>query len=513
MILAALAGGVLNLAFPPLQWWWAAILAVAVLHLSFVQQKAGRTFLLGTVFGLAFFLPLLWWSTISVGNYIPWLALSIAQALVLGLYGLLRSGAIRGGWFTLGYSGVIDALGSAVLFVALEAVRSRAPFGGFAWGLLGYSQIEGPLSRLAAYGGTTLVGFVVVVAGVLLARTIDVAGERGNVFLWRGIQIAAVALLPLLASLAPLSSRAEQGHMTVGLVQGNVPRPPLATFAEQARKVTDNHRDETLRMLEQHDDIDLIVWPESAADLDPRVDAHAARSVTQAVQAAGVPIMVGTQEFFEHSRVNQHVVFVPEGESIAVHSSYTKQHPVPFGEYIPYRDFFAKISSDVEKVQVDMVAGNKPGILDVPIGNRGVRLGDAICFEISVEDIVRESVELGAKVLIVPTNNASFGDSQEAAQQTAITRFRAIEHGRSAVQASTVGISAIIDPRGRVIDSTELWTAHHLVAKIPLRESLTVADRLGIAPVLASGALALGWVLSGIISGGMRARRRHYSDV
>ncbi|OKL54479.1 apolipoprotein N-acyltransferase [Bowdeniella nasicola] len=512
-LLAALAGGALNLAFPHLRWWWMAIVALALLHVALGRSRPGRAFAYGTAFGLAFFLPHLSWAITSVGTYIPWAALATLQACIIGLYACLRAVALKSAWYTRSASVWIDAVGSGLLFVAIEGMRSRFPFGGFAWGLVGYSQVEGPIVRLAAYGGTTLVGFTVVVAAVLLARVINPAGERSGRFLSRAAQVAVAGALPLVAALAPLAGNAETGSLSVGVVQGNVPRPPLADGYEQARRVTANHRDETVRLVKSDPQLDLIVWPESASDLDPRTNDDVLAMIHESVLAAKVPILVGTQEYFENGRYNQHLLFVPDGNDVRIVDSYTKQHPVPFGEYIPYRDFFAKISSDVGKVRTDMLPGQKPGIMDLALADRNVRVGDAICFEISVEDLVRDSVNRGAQVLIVPTNNASFGDSAEAAQQTDISRFRAIEFSRATVQASTVGTSAIIDPRGRIVGATELWTSDHLVAKVALRTSETFAAKAGIIPVLGSAILALGWVVVGPFTGEKRASRRHYSDL
>lgn len=511
MPVAVVAGLVLNEAFPPRSWWWAAPIALALAHIALQRIRPAAAFVIGLSWGLAFFLPLLWWSTISVGSYLPWLALSLSQSLFLGGYAALRAVVVRrhkperiSGWH--------DAWGSALLFVTIEALRSRLPFGGFAWGLLGYTQVDSPLLRLAPYGSSTLVGVAVVVTGVLVARIVDPPGDRPGRFLARTLYALGACATVLSAVIVPLPPMTTAGALNVGAVQGNVPRPPLADFAAQARQVTAHHRDITVQMVKHNPSLDLVIWPESAADLDPRGDELVRTMVIEAAHAAGVPVMVGTQQFGDRTRTNEHVVFTASDGQMQQIGAYVKQHPVPFGEYIPLRSLLEKITSDVNKVGTDMVPGDQPAVIDIPFPGGGVRVGDVICFEISVEDIVRQAVRLGAEILVVPTNNASFGDSQEAAQQLMIARFRAAEHGRSVVQVSTVGMSAFIDARGRIIERTNLWTQDYLAGTLPLYSSITPADRLGPLPVALAAAGALGWLIV-TSKGGRRARRRRHSHI
>lgn len=510
---ALLSGGALTFAFAPTGWWWLAPLALAVFHIALNRQGVWRAGLIGMFFGLGFFLPLLSWSIISVGSYLPWFALSVFQAFFIACYAALRRLALLGRWFDGGAGSVlIDALGSGLLFIAIEELRARFPFGGFSWGLLGFSQVDGPLVRAAPLGSTPLVGLLVVMIAVLLTRIVHPPAQGSTRFFARMLAAAIAAAIPVIAIVLPVATYAEHGTMRVGAVQGNVPRPSLG-WPDQPLQVTANHRDETLRMLRSHDDIELIVWPESASDLDPRDDAAARSAILAAVKAAHpTPILIGTQQYFDASRTNQHVAFGVDGEELIVLGEYTKQHPVPFGEYIPHRDFFGKFSSDINQIHVDMVAGHNPAVLTLPRGEDEIVVGDVICFEIAFADVVRQAVRHGAQLLVVPTNNASFGDSGEAAQQTQITRFRAIEHSRAAVQASTMGTSALIDGRGRIIAHTPMWQAAHLVADLPLRSSLTWAARLGIAPSVLAWIGAVGWVLGSQLRRG-NAKPGHHPDV
>jgi apolipoprotein N-acyltransferase len=173
---------------------------------------------------------------------------------------------------------------------------------------------------------------------------------------------------------------------------------------------------------------------------------------------------------------------------------------VPFGEYVPYRDFFRSITSTVDLIGRDMAAGTEMALLPVPVDRlgRAVPLTTAICFEVVYDDLIRESVLAGSELIVIPTNNASFGLTQESTQQFAMSRFRAVEHGRAVVQISTVGVSGIVAPDGAVLDGTGLFTAEQMVESLPLRTSLTVADRMGSWPSTVVDASALTLLLAGL---------------
>ncbi|MCU1691375.1 MAG: Apolipoprotein N-acyltransferase, partial [Frankiales bacterium] len=223
---------------------------------------------------------------------------------------------------------------------------------------------------------------------------------------------------------------------------------------------------------------DLVVWPENASDLDPFTDPGAAALIDRAVRAVGVPVLVGAVLDGPGAEVsNAGIVWDPvtgPGER------YVKQHPVPFGEYIPYRSLVRKISKKVDLVPRDFTHGTRTGLLDVG----PVRLGDVICFEVAYDGLVRDAVRAGGTMIVVQTNNATFGRSGETVQQLAMSRLRAVEHGRSVVVAATSGISAVIAPDGDVLDRSRIFTRDLLVVDVPVRTAQTLATRVGLVPEL-----------------------------
>ncbi len=501
-VLAVLGGLLTWAAFPDVGWWYAAAPGMALLFLAMRRDSARWNALLGFAWGLAFFVPLLTWADVAVGA-VPWIALSVAEAGFVALFGAAWTWARRGEavWRRASLQLVVFV----VLWVAVEELRGIWPFGGFPWGRLAFSQADSPVLSLARLGGAPLVSAAVAAAGAALALA-WLAARRFALLPMLGRVAVAVALV-VVGLLVPMGTRAEDGTLTVGAVQGNVSEPGLHAF-DNRREVLDNHLAGTYALLDQVEpgELDLVLWPENGTDIDPEVDAQAAADIDAAAQAMGAPMLIGTIQYPESGgRYNTSLLWEPGVGPVA---SYSKQRPAPFAEYIPLRSLVRPFSSAVDLVQNDMLAGTEPGVVPLESARLGrtVQIGDVICFEVAYDGIVRESVREGAEVLVVQTNNASFGYSAESTQQLAMARLRAVELGRATVQVSTVGVSAVIAPNGTVAQDTELFTADQLVARLPLRQSLTPAAVLGAWPSGVVGALAVVMTLAGM-AGARRTRR------
>ncbi|HKC29187.1 MAG TPA: apolipoprotein N-acyltransferase, partial [Jatrophihabitans sp.] len=341
-------------------------------------------------------------------------------------------------------------------------------------------------------GGAPLVTFVVAIAGAGLAHV----ALACRPLRWRQLVTGAavLGLVPLLGLVLAWPLRpppAGAGRtLTVAVVQGGLPDLALQ-FESRAQQVLDNHVRETLRLAAQIRSgatprPDLVIWPENSSDVDPYLNRSAYDKITGAVHAVNVPVLVGAilQGPGANHRRNVGILWSPTSGPGA---QYTKRHPVPFGEYIPLRPLAQWVSSDAKTV-TDMVAGHGNGLL------RGgpVPLGDVICFEVAYDGLVRSSVAAGAQLLVVQTNNATFGHTAETYQQLAMAQLRAVETARTVVQAATTGKSAIIGPDGTVRDeSGALFSSGILVGRVPVRSTQTLATRVGAAPEYALSALAV----------------------
>ncbi len=478
---AVVSGLLLFLSFPPRATWWLAPAAFALLGAVVNGRRAREGFGLGYLAGLGFFLPLLVWTGEFVGA-LPWLALVALEAVFVAL-------AAAG-------IAVVSRLPAApvwmaVVWVAGEAVRARVPFGGFPWGKVAFGQAEGVFLPLASLGGTPVVAFAVALSGFALTSLVRRARERSPRRAGLVAAVAMVALPPLagLAAMPLVSSGPETGTATAAVIQGNVPRLGL-DFNAQRRAVLDNH---VARTEELAADVavgrvarpDFVIWPENSSDIDPFRNPDAAAVIDRAVRTIGAPVLVGAVESPPSGGRNTAIRWEPgQGPT----GSYVKRQLQPFGETMPLRSVVRLFSEDVDRVPRDFVAGSEPGVLRMGPALVGV----ATCYEAAFDWAVRDSVRAGASVLAVPSNNATFGRTDMTYQQLAMSRVRAVEHGRAVLVAATSGVSAVILPDGTVVDQTELFTPDALVAEIPLRSTPTLATRLGTIPelIMVLGALA-----------------------
>ncbi|MFE6739651.1 apolipoprotein N-acyltransferase [Streptomyces tubercidicus] len=473
--LAVVAGLLLGLAFPPYDLWPLSLVSVAALSLLTRGRTARQGAWTGFAFGLSFFVLLLKW--LHVIGWDAVVGLSIVEACFLALLGAGLAVTSRlPGW----------PVWTACLWVAQEWARDRLPLGGFPWGRLAFAHTGSPLTPLAALGGAPLVTFAVALAAALLAACAGTLwGLRENGSLRRAVPaleaFGLAAAVTLAGVLVPVPTKADD-TVDIAVVQGNVQSPGM-DFLGRPMMITDNHATATEKLAA---DVkagkarkpDLVIWPENSSDLDPYQYPQAYDRIDQAVKAIGVPVLVGalvdhpTKEGYVF---NEGIVWDPKKGPGA---SYTKQHPVPFGEYVPFREQLSKIITRFQRVPRNFYPGDHTGLLKVG----PARLGDVICFEVAYDQIVHDTVNAGARALVVQTNNATYGRTGQPEQQLAMSKLRAVEHGRAVVTAATSGISAVVAPDGTVTHRIPEFTQGVVSARIPLRDETTLADRVGAAP-------------------------------
>lgn len=490
-LVAVVAGLLGTWAFPQIGVWPLAFLSVAGLSLAVEGQRPRRAGWIGYLYGVAFFAPLLHWTGIFVGP-VPWLFLALAEAAFMAGLGAVLA--------------LVQRLPAAPVWIAAawvlqEAARDRLPFGGFPWGRLAFSQADSPLRWFAALGGQPLLTFAVALTGAAVAAGV-IALARRELRIRTGLAIG-VCLLVLVTGgglgYAANHRPAGRAPLTIAVVQGSVPDLGL-DFETRAREVLDNHVNQTLKLA---DEVragtvrkpSLVIWPENASDVDPFQDRSAYDEIQRAVTAIGVPVLVGAilQGPGPTHRRNAGILWSPVS---GPGQQYLKRHPVPFAEYIPLRSVARLFSKDVDLVTQDMVPGHSNGLL------RGgpVPIGDVICFEVAYDDLVRSSVLAGAQLLVVQSNNATFGHTSETYQQLAMARLRAIETDRVVVQSTTTGKSAIIDRDGRVLQqSGPLYRPDLLVSEVTPNTRNTPATRLGMVPEVALSLLALAGLVVAIV--------------
>lgn len=487
VLLAAAAGVLQVLSFAPVGWWWTAPLGVAAFVVA--VRGAKHPAALGAVMGVAFFLPLLRW--IAVLGDDAWLALSGAMVLWFVALGWAVSVVMELRWWPVAV---------AAVWVLQEWLRGRFPWGGLGWGRLAFGQPDSPLTGWVTVGGSPLLSFVVALLGCGLVWA--VSSRRASLL----VLASALAVAAVGVSVYP-QPRADEApeRSTLAVVQGNVPQPGI-DFLGRPLAVLDNHVRTTVELaaavqLGQEPRPEAVIWPENAADIDPVTDSQAANMVRLASDAVGVPLLIGTVQQVpgQPDRVaNVGLVWDPE---LGPTDAYVKQHPVPFGEFLPFRSVLSQVITRFDRVPRDFIAGTEPGVLQ--LGQ--ARIANVICFEISNDEIVRTGVREGGRALVVQTNNATYAVTAQPEQQFDITRLRARETGRTALVAATTGVTGIVDPDGSFEEIPQLESGW-LVREVALADSWTPAVQFGgliNAALSITGALAIG---SGLW--GRRQRRR-----
>jgi apolipoprotein N-acyltransferase len=236
----------------------------------------------------------------------------------------------------------------------------------------------------------------------------------------------------------------------------------------------------------------LVLWPEDVVSLDTVLaDSPEEAALSGLARTLHTTLVVGvTETVSANAFLNEIVAWGPDGTLVA---RFEKVHRVPFGEYVPFRGFFAHLGN-LSAVPRDAVPGNGSGLLETPAGP----LGAMVSYEVFYADRGRDSVRNGAQLLIVPTNTSSYATAQVPTQEIAASAIQAVEQGRDLLQAAPTGYSAAITNRGTLLQRSVLGDPQVVSATLSRRDGWTVYVRFGDLPPLALAAMALvaGWLLA-----------------
>jgi apolipoprotein N-acyltransferase len=461
-LVATLGGLAVAMAFPPFDLVFAMPIGLVALVCVVRADSGWAGFRYGFLFGLGFMLPLLRWITIIGPD--AWIGLAALEALYFGLMGTAWAFARRSAWWPLLF---------AMAWVGADFLRGTTPFGGLPWGRLAFGLVDTGLVRYGRLGGTALVSFVVVLAVACVVWVFERRTSRRSLAI---LAIPAVALL--LPAVLPVGAAGSTGEVTVAAVQGNVPGVGMDPFTER-RVVLHNHAQATTDLAAAVaaggvPQPDVVIWPENSTDIDPFVDPSAYAEIDAAVRAIGVPTLVGAVVNGPDAIhvQNMGIVWDP---ATGPGEQYVKRHPVPFGEYIPFRKLLTGFIERLGQIERDFAQGDTVGALDLG----PVRIGDVICFEVAYDGLVRDVVDAGGELLVVQTNNATYTGTGQLQQQWAISRYRAVETGRTVVVASTNGISGVVQPDGEIVEMTDERIQHVIVQTVETADGVTPGVRVG----------------------------------
>ena len=431
---------------------------------------------------------------------------------------------------------VARALSFPAAMTLAEAARQAWPFGGLPIGGIFLGQAGGPVLGVARLGGPLGLTLAVCVGGVAIGAlgTVAIRAQRDRRRIhtfdrtgggprpegataptpdvpaaptsgWRGalaglgsltavggLALVAVVGAVVLAAHAPdggpsggtVTAAAVQGGGVRGLAKAQVnPADVLAAAVAATEPLT--HR-------APGSGPQLVLWPEDVVALDGPLDGTSEEAaLARLAMSLHATLVVGvTETVSDRTFRNEVVAFGPDGTVV---SRYEKVHRVPFGEYVPWRGFFAKLGN-LSGVPRDAVPGTGTGVLTTPVGP----LGAMISYEVFYAGRGRAPVRAGAQLLIVPTNTSSYATAQIPTQEIAASQVQAVQLGRDLLQAAPTGYSAWITNRGVLVARSVLGARQVVPAVLHRRTGVTVYVRYGDGPVLAACALALavGWWLA-----------------
>lgn len=467
----ACAGGVVSaLAFPRIGPGWLVIVGMVLFLWAVRSAASGKWGLIcGAVYGLIFFGGLIWW--IGELGLIAVIPLVVVQAAFMAAYAWWLSRHNRLGawpWFLLAVGG----------WSLMEIIRYRFPFDGFEWGAAGYAVSDQAWARALAplYGtsGVTVLLVMVAVAVVLLVR------RPTNP--WVLTPVVGLLLLFLAwnwwfrpASIDPIG-------VDVAIVQGSTPCPFEHCGADERLRTYEQHLALTRQI--EPGSVGLVVWAEGSTgsnNADPVLNPDVGRAIGAEARRIGAWILVGgDRPVSDEEWVNANVMFNPDGEIVG---EYRKQHPVPFGEYIPFRPLFEWIPA-LDQVPRDMIPGDGPVVFDTGI----LQVGSVISFEGSFARYPRQAVDQGANVIVVATNEGSYGRTPGSDQFIGMTRMRAAELGMDVIHSAVTGRSTIISSKGMLGQISGLGTeqiVYGTVAPHPPSVYARIGDLLVVVAAVA----------------------------
>jgi apolipoprotein N-acyltransferase len=496
---SVVSGVAVALSLPPWGWWPLAFVGAAVLYWRLAGLRLRTRLFAGWLAGLGCYVPGLFWARAFnwYGAAVLMAVEALSTAVAAGLVPPVR--------------GRLPAFAGA--FTLLEAVRMTWPFGGLPIGGVFLGQASGPLLGTARLGGPLLLTAVVWLGGAGLGElairltAVYPAGAhradrpRAGSFTrpWATAAVASALTIGLVVVIAVVGAVAPDGgapvrRISVAAVQGGgrrgVSEQEVSPATVYTAQLAGTHR------MEQQDGgqtPQLVLWPEDVISLDgPLAGTPAAATMAGLARQLHTTVVAGVTETVPSTAFRNLVV--AWGPSGRVVGTFEKVHRVPFGEYVPYRGFFAHFAN-LSAVPLDAIPGHGTGLLRTPAGPLGVM----VSYEVFYAGRGRSSVRAGAELLVVPTNTSSYATSQVPAQEVAADRVQAVEEGRDLVQAAPTGFSTVVDDRGDVLQRTDLGRRQVLLATVGLRTGRTVYEQTGDWPVLVLAGLAVlaGWLLAG----------------
>jgi len=467
---AIIAGLLYFLSFPPYDFWYLIFPALYLFYYSLLSSK--KSFLSGFIFGcVAYGVILLGIQSIGLEAWIP---LTFLMGLMYGVFSKLFS-----------YLNTKSGNNFYVLLAALavfDLIRAYFPFGGFPWGFPSTVLLTGPIDSLLFFEvpltfrnfGPTGSSLLLQSIPLIIALRVFSKSKQKNYI--KDYIIFSLIIFTIFISNYVVNdyqkTQLETSELNIAIVQGNSPCPGAKNRCNNERqKIYDSHLSQTKTL---NGNFDLVVWPESSTGFnnDPGIHNRVQNDISIEALRLDSYFLVGGDRPVQKQYFENYGIFInKEGDVV---DQYLKQHPVPFGEYIPLRKYLEWIPP-LALVPRDMIRGDGQKIFMV----NDTKISTVISFEGSFQRYIRNSVLDGAELVVILTNQASYGESGMSDQFILMSRANAISNERPIVHAAITGKSAFIDHNGKVISKTELFETTTLNEKLEVRQTETPYSKYG----------------------------------
>ncbi|MBA4417915.1 MAG: apolipoprotein N-acyltransferase [Syntrophus sp. (in: bacteria)] len=486
--LPVLSGILCVLIQPPLSLSFLAFFAFIPLFYSLNNKNFRQSFMAGCISGIVSYLGLIYWIIVAVHKYGGInVYLSFLILLMLILYVAFYTGC-----FTLAISYLekrLDLpfyLSAPPVWVVLEYLRGTL-ITGFPWSYLSHSQYNFlPFIQVISITGAYFISFLIIAINGIIY------------YLWKRKKISLIysAGISLLFIASLIYGFIETGkkdteNQKVAIIQGNVSQEMKWDEASKLKTIRTYYQ----RTLEAGSNVDLVLWPETAMPFIFDQEIHVNKYIKALPSLTGALILFGTISRDTGGRFYNTAYVL--GKNDQETGRYYKAHLVPFGEYTPlrhYLPFLEKLSVQIGEIF--------PGQTHAPIRTKVGNIGVLICYEGIFPYITNETVRKGAQVLVNITNDAWYDRTSAPYQHLAFYVFRAIESDRYVLRAANTGISAIIDPKGRIHGATPIFEERVVKGGYALKDTQTFYVRYGDYFIL----IALCY-LAVIIGGGIIKRQ------
>jgi len=467
VIWSFLSGLLLFFSFPKFGVGFMAWVALAPLFYALKDANPAKGFSLGFITGIISHIGILYWITYVVVYYgnLPYYA-GITVMLLLATYLSLYTAVFASGVIFFREHGIPAVFSSPFLWTSLEYAKSHL-FTGFPWENLAYSQyLYTHVVQIADITGIYGVTFLIVMVNAIVSDIIMMKGETKKIA--RRIMVGGV-IMTLICVYGfwkiHYTTKYLKGAdvIEVSVIQGNI---------DQSVKWDPHYQSETiniyrnLSMTKAISGSELIVWPETATPFFFQDGNDLHRRVVDVARDGGNWLLFGSPSYLKNkngvSLLNSAFILSPDGD---VRGKYDKVHLVPYGEYIPLKQWFPFIRKLVTGVG-DFISGKGYYPLDM----NHHKIGVLICYEGIFPEAARSYKKAGADLLVNITNDAWFGMTSAPHQHLSMTTLRAVETRLSIVRAANTGVSAFIDPIGKITNRTNLFE------EAVLKESVKISN-------------------------------------